>query len=116
MLARLTWVICFATLLWSCAGRQPGASGPSLAPPMTLSDFYGFCSSAPTPDGCYSDPICDRYRRDLANAPRDLAACLAMCQGVQDALYVDNLTNGCESVLDQAQDLCTQFCRRHDRS
>ena len=39
-----------------------------------------------------------------------------MCQGVENALYVGNLTNGCESVLDGAQALCDQFCRRHDRS
>lgn len=101
--------------LAGCAG-QGGGMGGEQPPRMTVSDFYGFCSALPTPDACLSDPICNRYRQELSEAPAELSACLAMCRKTSDALYTDNLINGCGGVLDRASDLCDQFCRRHDPS
>lgn len=108
-------VVLGALWLAGCAGQGGGMNGGK-PPVMTLSDFYGFCSSLPTPDACISDPICNRYRQELAEPPADLQACLAMCRKTYDALYVDNLINGCGPVLERAVDLCDQFCRRRDPS
>lgn len=119
MIARLATPLCLAaclaTLLFGCA-RQPAGSAGIQAPPMNLSDFYGFCSALPTPDGCFSDPLCQRYRKELAVAPADLPGCLDLCQRLENDLYVSNLTNGCENILERAQDLCDQFCRRRNDS
>jgi len=115
MLSRLALLIGLLALLAGCAGQSAGQGG-SPAPVMTVSDFYGFCSALPTPDACLSDPICNRFKQELSAPPSDLRSCLAMCQQTENALYVDNLINGCAEILGRAQDLCDQFCRRRDRS
>jgi len=119
-LATVVLTACLTVLLSGCAGQpgggQPAADHGDKAPPMTLSDFYGFCSAVPTPGGCYSDPVCQGFRKELAGAPGDLAGCLAICRRLGSALYVEDLTNGCEHLLERAQDLCDQFCRRRDAS
>lgn len=102
-----------AVFVAGCAG--PRSAGEP-APPMNLSDFYGFCSALPTPGACVSDPICRRYRQALATAPTELGACLDLCQRLETELYDANQLNGCESILDRAQDWCDQFCRRRDRT
>lgn len=104
-----------ALVLTGCAG--PAGSGRTAdgAPPMTLSDFYGFCSALPTPDACLSNPICQGYRKALETAPTNLADCLALCQRLENDMYADNQINGCEGILGNAQDLCDQYCRRRDR-
>lgn len=108
---------CLAVLVSGCIARPDGPGGrEELAPPMTLSDFYGFCSTAETPDGCFSDPICRAYRKELAAAPAELAGCLAICRRLENDLYVNDLTNNCEYFLGRAEDLCDQFCRRRDAS
>jgi hypothetical protein len=114
MTLRLALFIGLALLAAGCAGQNAGRTGDR-APIMTPSDFYGFCSALPTPDACLSDPICQRYRQELANPPQELSACLAMCRRTNDALYTENLINGCAGILDRAGDLCDQFCRRRDR-
>lgn len=109
------FVAVFLLLALLAAGCAPRAGAPGegrAVPPMSVSDFYGFCSALPVPGGCVSDPICLRFRRELASPPPDLAGCLAMCQQTENALYVANLTNGCGDILERAQDLCDQFCRR----
>ncbi|EFL51743.1 conserved hypothetical protein [Solidesulfovibrio fructosivorans JJ]] len=101
-----------AALLAGCgAGVRPAGDGRG-APPMSVKEFYEFCSTLPTPGACLSDPICVRYRTELTSPPPDLTGCLSLCRQTQNALYVDNLTNGCGPVLDRAADLCDQFCRR----
>jgi hypothetical protein len=107
--------LCLAILFSGCAGPMAGPSGER-APVMTLSDFSGFCSALPTPGACLSDPVCQRYRQELAAAPAELPACLALCQRLETVLYDDNLVNGCGAILDRAQALCDQFCRRRDGS
>ena len=102
--------------LTGCAGRPGSGRTADGAPPMTLSDFYGFCSALPAPDACLSDPICQRYRRELDVAPTELSACLALCQRLENDLYADNVINNCGPILERAQDLCDQFCRRRDGS
>jgi hypothetical protein len=104
-------VVC---LLAGCAGQAAQTDGARSAPPMTVSDYYSFCSALPTPGACLSDPICLRYRHELAAAPADLHSCLSMCRQTYNALYVDNLMNGCSDILERAWDLCDQFCRRRD--
>ena len=104
-----------ALWLGGCAG-QGGALSGGKPPIMTVSDYYGFCSSLPTPDACLSDPICNRFRQELTQPPAALQACLAMCRQTGDALFTANLVNGCGGVLDRAVDLCDQFCRRRDPS
>lgn len=109
--------VCLAVFVSGCAVRPAGSLQPDpdfMAPPMTLSDFYGFCSTADTPDGCFADPICLTYRRELAVAPADLAGCLAICRRVENDLYVNDLTNNCAYFLGRAEDLCDQFCRRRN--
>lgn len=117
MTVRLALAACLALLLTAlvggCASSSGGRSGET-APLMTPSDFYGFCSALPTPDACLSDPICQRYRRELQAAPADLSACLALCQRLENTLYDANQVNGCASTLGRAQELCDQFCRRRD--
>ena len=98
-----------------CAGQAASGRAADDAPPMTLSDFYGFCSALPTPNACVSDPICQGYRAALEHAPAALADCLALCRSLENTRYDANLVNGCEGVLDNAQALCDQFCRRRDR-
>ena len=104
---------CLLALAAGCAGRAPDRS-VERAPVMTPSDFYGFCSALPEPGSCFSDPLCNRFRQELATAPRELSACLALCRSTTNALYTDNLVNGCEATLERAGDLCDQFCRRRD--
>ena len=112
--------VCLTAILAGCAGAKaggPDADGDSVkAPPMTLSDFYGFCSTAEVPGGCFSDPVCNAFRKELAVAPDDLPGCLDICRRLGDDLYVKELTNGCEHILDRAQDFCDQFCRRRNVS
>jgi len=109
----LALLLCFVALTAGCAGHASDQTGQR-APVMTLSDFYGFCSALPEPGGCFSDPVCQRFRQELAAAPRDLMSCLAMCRSTERALYTDNLVNGCGVILERAEDLCDQFCRRRD--
>ena len=104
-----------ALLLAGCAG-QGGRTDGGKPPIMTVADYYGFCSALPTPDACLSDPICNRFRQELTQPPAGLQACLTMCRKTGDALYTDNLINGCSGILDRAVDLCDQFCRRRDPS
>lgn len=115
---RLTACAALALLLVlsGCAGRPGTGRTADGAPPMTLSDFYGFCSALPTPNACLSDPICRGYRQALEHAPTALADCLALCRRLENSMYDGNLVNGCEGVLDNAQALCDQFCRRRDKS
>jgi hypothetical protein len=115
MTMRLAFLICLAVATFGCAGR-PGGQTDTRAPLMTLSDFYGFCSALPTPGACLSDPICQRYRQELAIAPQDLPACLDMCRRTESDLYSDNIVNGCAPILERAEELCDQFCRRRDKS
>lgn len=114
-LAACAAVLLSLLIFAGCAGQNASGPGGDHAPPMTVADFYGFCSALPTPDGCVSDPICQGYRQALESAPKDLHACLALCQQLENSMYDANLVNGCEAILDNAQDLCDQFCRRHDR-
>ena len=110
-------IVLLCVLAGLCGCSMPASdAGLGAAPPMTLSDFYGFCSSLETPTQCFSDPICKRYREELKSAPSQRAACLAMCRRTDSALFVGNLVNGCEGVLDRAEALCEQFCQRHDAS
>ena len=118
MAMRTVLLLCLLAALAGCAARGGNAEGgdaPS-APIMTPSDFYGFCSALPTPGACLSDPICQRYRQELASPPPDLQSCLNMCRETEKSLYVANLVNGCGGILERAADLCDQFCRRRDRS
>jgi hypothetical protein len=115
MRLRLVFLAGLVVLVAGCAGTSAGPGGDR-APVMTVSDFYGFCSALPTPDACLSGPICNRYRQELSSPPSDLAGCLAVCRQTENALYVDNLVNGCAEILERAEDLCDQFCRRRDRS
>jgi hypothetical protein len=115
MIIRLTLFFCLAVLAYGCAGRTDGQTVEH-APLMTVSDFYGFCSALPTPGACLSDPICQRYRQELAKAPGDLSDCLSMCRDTENDLYTDNLVNGCAPILERAEELCDQFCRRRDKS
>lgn len=117
MVFRLVLALSLAFLAAGCAGTSPGQGGRSgeSAPVMTVSDFYGFCTTLPTPGACLSDPICNKFRQELASPPEDLPACLALCRRTGQALYVDNLVNGCGETLERAEDLCDQFCRRRDR-
>lgn len=101
-----------AALLAGCGAQNTGRNDAAGAPPMSIKEFYEFCSTLPTPGACLSDPICQRYRTELTSPPPDLPGCLALCRQTQNALYVSNLTNGCEPILDRAADLCDQFCRR----
>ena len=112
---RVTAVVLAVLALAGCAG-QGGGMGGGKPPVMTVTDFHEYCSSLPTPNACLSDPICDRFRQELSEPPAELSACLTMCRKTGDALYVDNLVNGCAAVLDRAVDLCDQFCRRRDPS
>lgn len=105
---------CLGAGLCGCAKSAGGRD--ELAPPMTLSDFYGFCSTAEVPGGCFSDPVCNKFREELAKAPKELAGCLDICRQLGNDFYVRELTNGCGSILDRAQDYCDQFCRRRDPS
>lgn len=108
-------LLCLLVLASGCSTK--GAGAPDVdAPPMTLSDFYGFCSSLEMPTTCFSDPICKRYRLELAAAPASLSQCLTLCRRTENALYVANLVNGCEAILDRAGVLCEQYCRRRDRT
>ncbi len=102
-------------LVAGCAGQGMGQEAGGGAPRMTVSDYYAFCSALPTPGACLSDPICLRYGKELSSPPADLTGCLAMCRETYNALYVDNLMNGCADTLERAWDLCDQFCRRHDK-
>ena len=106
--------LCLLVLLAGCAGRPTDGPGGAKPPVMTVSDFYAFCSALPTPGGCLSDPLCLRYKSELASPPPDLAGCLALCRQTENALYLGNLTNGCSDILDRASDLCDQFCRRRE--
>jgi len=115
MVVRMLLLLGLLASLAGCAGQGGSGRGGDLAPVMTPSDFYGFCSALPTPGACLSDPICLRYRQELSSPPADLASCLAMCRETEKALYVDNLVNGCGGILERASDLCEQFCRRRDR-
>lgn len=103
-------------LLAGCAGQGAPQRGGQAAPPMTTNDYYAFCSALPTPAACISDPICQRYRKELSEPPADLPGCLSLCRQTYNALYVDNLINGCSDILERAWDLCEQFCRRHEAS
>ncbi|WP_428563430.1 MAG: hypothetical protein ACP59X_00180 [Solidesulfovibrio sp. DCME] len=109
-------VVGLVAWLAGCAGQGMRQDGGDKPPVMTVSDYYGYCSALPTPGSCLSDPICQRYRAELASPPADLPSCLAMCRQTYDALYVDNLMNGCAGILERAWDLCDQFCRRRDGS
>ncbi|MHC1790951.1 hypothetical protein [Solidesulfovibrio sp.] len=114
---RLIVVLGLVLALAGCASQGGGGRADGEKPPvMTVLDYYEYCSSLPTPDSCISDPICNRFRRELSNPPADLQACLTMCRKTGDALYTDNLINGCAGVLDRAVAFCDQFCRRRDPS
>lgn len=113
---RLVVVLGLVLAMAGCAAQGGGQMAGEKPPIMTVSDFYGFCSALPTPGSCISDPLCNRFRQELAAPPTDLAACLTMCRKTGDALYTDNLINGCAGVLDRAVALCDQFCRRRDAS
>jgi hypothetical protein len=118
MVVRMALALAVLVLV-GCAGQgggRDGGLGGDRPPVMTVSDYYGYCSSLPTPNACISDPICDRFRQELSEPPAELSACLAMCRRTGDALYTSNLVNGCAGVLDRAIDFCDQFCRRRDRS
>ena len=115
MSLRMLLIVGAMFLVCGCAGRQTAQSdGAAPAPPMSVKEYYEFCSALPTPGACISDPICLLYRKELAAAPADLQSCLSMCRQTYNALYVDNLTNGCGTILERAVDLCDQFCRRRD--
>ncbi|WP_300158279.1 hypothetical protein [Solidesulfovibrio sp.] len=116
MSPRILLLLGATILVCGCAGRATNPDGVSSAPPMSVKEFYEFCSALPTPGACVSDPICQPYRKELSHAPADLKSCLSLCRQTYDAMYVDNLTNGCGAILERAQDLCDQFCRRRDRS
>lgn len=105
---------CFAAFATACAGDGGRMDAAGNAPAMSTSDFYALCSALPVPGGCLSDPICQRYRRELSEPPAELAACLSLCRQTAGDLYTANLTNGCAGVLDRAEDLCDQFCRRRE--
>lgn len=114
MTLRMLLVAGAMVLVCGCAGHRTPTDGAALAPPMSVKEYYEFCSALPTPGACLSDPICLRYRKELAAAPTDLRSCLAMCRQTYNTLYVDNLINGCGTILERAVDLCDQFCRRRD--
>lgn len=109
---RLAMPSVVAALLAGCGAGMTTTGDGGGAPPMSIKEFYEFCSALPTPGACLSDPICGRYRKELTAPPPDLPGCLSLCRQTQSALYVDNLTNGCGPILDRAADLCDQFCRR----
>jgi hypothetical protein len=109
---RVAAVVLAMVTLAGCGGQGSGRMEGEKPPVMTVVDFHEFCSSLPTPNACLSDPICNRFRQELSEPPAELSACLTMCRKTGDALYVDNLVNGCAAVLDRAVDLCDQFCRR----
>jgi len=90
-------------------------AGCVTAPPMTESEFRGFCyqSGNDYVQDCDTISVCDDYTPALSKK-ENLPACIKECQAINLEQRRRYLPGVCGQTIFDAEDWCERFCRTNN--